>query len=197
MERDSSGFYFSDKPDAPPPIDYSQLITIVDDAKLNAVGDGFYSLSKGWYDKRGYGDPSIRSLRNGLKKFFQGLSGSRADTRMWTCFKNDISKLVDSKTGRFRKNFIQTGARATNRYKNRTDVAYMVNRFADPNILKFFRSRGIDIDQEAYALSEMLQWVWRSAIRDNKPITVYIPSKRMRTLLIEWIKDTNGGDSDV
>ena len=140
-------------PGSPPPIDYSKLITIVDDAKLNAVGDGTYALSKGWYDRRGYSDPGIRSLRNGLKKFFQSLDESNADTRMWTCFKS----------GRFRKNFIQTSARATNRYKDRTDVAYMVNRFADPNILKFFRSRNIELDRDAYALSEMLQWIWRSA----------------------------------
>ena len=131
-----------------------------------------------------------------MKKFFQSLDGSNADTRMWTCFKSDVNKLVDNKTGRFRKNFIQTSARATNRYKDRTDVAYMVNRFADPNILKFFRSRNIELDRDAYALSEMLQWIWRSAIRDDKPITLYIPSRRMRTLLIDWINETSkGGDT--
>jgi len=72
----------------------------------------------------------------------------------------------------------------------------MVNRFADPNILKFFRSRNIELDRDAYALSEMLQWIWRSAIRDDKPITLYIPSRRMRTLLIDWINETSkGGDT--
>lgn len=197
IERDSAGFYFSDKPDAPPPVDYSNLITIIDDEKLNAVGNGTYALSKGWYDKRGYSDPSVRILRNGLKKFFQSLDDGNADTRMWTCFKSDINKLVDNKTGRFRKNFIQTGARATNRYKDRTDVAYMVNRFADPNILKFFRSQNIGLDWDTYALSEMLQWIWRSAIRDDKPITLYIPSRRMRMLLINWINETSKGGNTV
>ena len=196
VEKDGAGFCFSDRPDAPPPIDYSKLITIVDDKRLNAVGNHFYALSNGWYDKRGYNDPSIRDLRNGMKRFFQGLDESSTDTRMWTCFKRDAHKLVDAKTGRFRKNFIQTSARATNRYKDRTDVAYMVNRFADPNILKFFRSRNIELNRDAYALSEMLQWIWRSAIRDDKPITLYIPSRRMRTLLIDWINETSkGGDT--
>lgn len=191
IEMDDAGPFFSDKPDAPPPVDYSKLITIIDNKNLNSTGDNTYALSNGWYNRRGYDDPDIRALRNGMKRFFQGLDGGRADTRMWTCFKSDADKLIDAKTGRFRKNFIQTSARATNQYKNRTDVAYMVNRFTDPNIQKFFRSRGIDIDRDAYALSEMLQWIWRSAIRDNKPITLYIPSRRMRNLLINWINDTN------
>ena len=69
----------------------------------------------------------------------------------------------------------------------------MVNRFADPNVMKFFASRGIEIDQDAFALSEMLQWIWRSAIRDDRPINLYVPSSRMRELLIDWIENTKQG----
>ena len=78
-----------------------------------------------------------------------------------------------------------------------TDIAYMVNRFADPNITKFFASKDVSIDAQAYALSEMLQWIWRSAIRDDKPINLYIPSKRMRELLINWINKTNKGGQSL
>lgn len=193
VERDELGYYFSDKPDNPPPLDYSELIHIVDDKKLNAVGNGKFSLSKAWYDKRGYNDAEIKALRNGMKKFFQGIEGGSSTSRMWTCYKSDVNKLVDSKTGRFRRNFIQTRARATNKYKDRTDAAYLVNRFIDPNIMKFFRTQNVSIDTDAFALSEMLQWVWRSAIRDDRPISLYIPSKRMRELLINWINETNKG----
>ena len=35
----------------------------------------------------------------------------------------------------------------------------------------------------------MLQFIWRSAIRDGKEIWIYIPSIRMRTLLKKWIKE--------
>ena len=38
------------------------------------------------------------------------------------------------------------------------------------------------VSQDDFALSEMVQWVWRSAIRDGKPITLYIPSDRMYQL---------------
>ena len=51
----------------------------------------------------------------------------------------------------------------------------------------------IQLRIQLLALSEMLQWVWRSAIRDDKPINLYIPSRRMRELLIDWINTTNQG----
>lgn len=41
--------------------------------------------------------------------------------------------------------------------------------------------------EDDYALSEMIQWVWRSAIRDGKEIWVYIPSRRMRELFQNWL----------
>ena len=197
VEQDESGYRFSDKPDAPPPLDYRELIRIVDDPKLNAVGDKHYALSKAWYDRRGYDNPEIRKLRNGLKKFFQSIPDGNSETRLWSCFKSDVNKLVDSRTGRFRNNFLQTSARATNQYKSRTDIAYMVNRFADPNIMKFFAKQNVTINPEHFALSEMLQWVWRSAIRDDKPINLYIPSRHMRELLINWINVINKGGCPI
>jgi hypothetical protein len=61
VKHDSNGFYFSDEPDEPPPLDYTKLINIVDDQKMNAVGNGAYALSKSWYEKRGYGSKDIQA----------------------------------------------------------------------------------------------------------------------------------------
>lgn len=193
VQKDEDGYFFSDKPDAPPPLDYHGLINLTDNQKLNSIGNRPYALSKSWYDKRGYKNTDIKTLRNNMKKFFQSIPDGGQDTRLWTCYKSDVNKLVDSKTGRFRKNFLQTSARATNEYRDRTDIAYMVNRFADPNIMKFFSMRNISIDADEFALSEMLQWIWRSAIRDDKPINLYIPSKRMRELFKGWLDATSRG----
>ena len=189
VEEDKRGFFFSNKPDSPPPLDFTNLINLSCGKKKNDVGNGYYALSKGWYDKRSYSDPEIRVLRNGLRQFFQCETSSDNSNRLWTCYKNDINKLVDMKSGRFRSNFLQTGARATNQYRGKTNLAYMVNRFADPNIIKLFSSKGAGIDPDKFALSEMLQWIWRSAIRDYKPINIYIPSKRMRMLLLNWMNE--------
>jgi len=34
----------------------------------------------------------------------------------------------------------------------------------------------------------MLRWISRSAVRNGEPVTVYVPSKRMRCLLESWIQ---------
>ena len=43
------------------------------------------------------------------------------------------------------------------------------------------------MDLDAYALSEMIQFICRSRVRRGEPIYCYIPSKRMRELLIDWL----------
>lgn len=197
VEMDEDGYRFSDAPDSPPPLDYRSLIHIVETPAMNKVGDGKFALSKNWFTRRGYDHPDIRALRNNLKKFFQGVPGGNHDSRLWTSFKDARDKLTDRRTGRFRNNFLQVSARATNEFRNRTDIAYMANRFVDPNLLKFFSERDIEINSDHFALSEMLQWIWRSAIRDNKPINLYIPSSRMRELLIDWMNSTSEGGQSV
>ena len=197
VELDEDGYRFSNAPDSPPPLDYRNLIHIVETPAMNKVGDGKFSLSKNWFTRRGYDHPDIRALRNNLKKFFQGVPGGNHDSRLWTSFKDARDKLTDRRTGRFRNNFLQVSARATNEFRNRTDIAYMANRFVDPNLFKFFSERDIEINSDHFALSEMLQWIWRSAIRDNKPINLYIPSSRMRELLIDWMNSTSEGGQSV
>lgn len=193
VEKDGRGFRFSDRPDKPDPMDYRRLIRIEENRKLNEVGDSTYALSKAWYARRGYHDPGIKALRSGMRQFFRNAGGDSA-TRMWTCFKDDVNKLVDARTGRFRGNFLQSSARATNQYRNREQCAYLINRFADPNLMKFFYEKGVSIDADRFALSEMLQWIWRGAIRDGKPIRIYIPSRRMRLLLEDWIRIQSVGE---
>lgn len=193
VERDADGFCFSEKPDDPPPIDYRSLIHIVDNAKMNAPGSARSALSKNWYKQRNYDSKEIRALRNGMRNFFQDMTDSDNKSRLWTCFKEDKEKLIDRSSRRFSGNFLQINARATNEYRDRSNVAYMVNRFIDPNIKKFFMMKNCAIDEDQFALSEMLQWIWRSAIRDDQPINLYIPSKRMRDLLTDWIEQTSKG----
>ena len=48
--------------------------------------------------------------------------------------------------------------------------------------------KGVNIDEDEWALSELIQWLFRSCIREQKDINIYIPSKRMRSLLIKWLK---------
>ena len=188
------GFRFTDEPDIPPPLDYSALIQIVDDQKLNAIGEAKYSLSKNWYKHRKRDHQDIKILRNNLNTFFRRRTISKSNEQLWTCYKSDADKLY-GQNNRFAGSFLQLAAKATNAYKSRKCLAYLINRYIDPNIEKFFARKDIVIDEDAFALSEMLQWIWRSCIRDDQPIELYIPSRRMRELLRNWIETTSKGDN--
>lgn len=195
VERVGNKYKFTDHPDAPPPLDISKLIHIVDEQKMNATGDSRTAMSHTWYTTRSYDNPDVTMLRKNLDNFFRHKSSGKSGSRMWTTFQDSAEKLVPA-NGRYRKNFVQVRARATNAYVERTDLAYMANRFADPNIKKFFAAYDIHFNNDVFALSEMLQWIWRSAIRNDKPINLYIPSSRMRTILLDWIDQVSkGGDA--
>lgn len=55
----------------------------------------------------------------------------------------------------------------------------------------FYQSNNIEVDDDEYALSTMVQWIWRSAIRNGEEIRLYVPSKRMRELLQNWIEEVS------
>ena len=195
VEQDESGYRFSDKPDAPPPIDYSKLINLIGangNDRLNQVGEARTALSVSWFSGRGCDHEDVRVLRNNLRNFLEVRNCTKSGNRLWTTFKGNEDWLLGPRR-RYSGNFLQLNARATNAYKEATCVAYLANRFVNPNFSKFFASRNVTIDADKFALSEMLQFIWRSAIRDDKPISLYVPSRRMRELLLDWIRETSEG----
>lgn len=196
IEFDNNGPFFVPHPDNPPAVDYRGLIHIDLDADMNTPGRETYSLAKNWYNMRNADDELIVQLRKNMLRFLRRARGADASKeRMWTCFKKDMDKLVPP-NGRCRGNFVPLNLKATNEYRRCTHLAYMVNRYEDPNVQKFFAKRGFIIDRDEIALSEMLQWIWRSAIRDGHPIHLYVPSYRMRHLLWDWIVEmAKGGDA--
>lgn len=166
--------------------DYKELINIIENEKMNRVGEDYYSLSKSWYMKRSGAAP-MTVLKNNTVNFFINLTGqNKSSNNLWTTFK-DFKNEVKGRG--YTKGFASCNSRATNQYKDRTNVAYLINRFYDTIIYNFFHSKSIQMDEDLFALSEMLQFIWRSAIRNGEPINLYIPSSRMRNLLKEWIED--------
>lgn len=83
---------------------------------------------------------------------------------------------------------------ATNEYAERRCAAFLANIFPDPAKAKYLADRGIQYDSDGEALSTLVQWVWRTAIRkngDGKPpvkIHLFIPSSRMRKLFLDWME---------
>lgn len=181
--------------DRSPPIDFRPLINIVDKAQMNSLGDKYHAMAKNWYLRRAYNNPEMLQMRKNMQNFFKNITKSSKKDRMWTCFKDQSYKLIPS-DGRYESNFVQMMSRATNEYADCCNIAYMVNRFEDPNLLKFLYDHGYAADRDQCALSDMLQFIWRSAIRNGKPINLYIPSKRMRDLLTDWMDRTAAGEQN-
>ncbi len=144
-----------------------------------------FALSSSWYLKDTLsGGKGIKKLKGTISYLYNTLTIVPSKARMWTTFKEYQTKLEG---GGYKKGFVACTARATNDFSDRTDLAYLVNIFMNPNIKKYFYSMGIEIDEDEYALSEMIQWIWRSAIRRGEDIRIYIPSERMRNLLKGWL----------
>lgn len=187
IERDAGGTYrFSDTRFSMP--DYTanlgSMIHILDNRKINSVGDGTYNLSMTWYAKNPAG---VERLKKNVANYFTHIQGDKpAGQRMWGCYDEDISKL---KGKGYSTKHVTFTSRATNKFRDRTVLVYAVNLFMNGTLKSLYAQHGVRVDDNMYALSTMVQWIWRSAIRDGKEIWIYVPSKRMRSLLQNWIKD--------
>lgn len=161
-----------------------ELISIYE-GDLNKIGDDRKSLNFTFWD--GVSPRQRRLIANNALKYFEAKE-ARPNEIMWTCFKGR-SKTAPNLNNQYQKRFLSCNTRATNKWSGCCVLAYLVNVHPDPNIMRWFMEHDVHVDEEQYALSTMIQWVWRSAIRTDKPIAVYVPSKRMRELLKGWLND--------
>ena len=85
--------------------------------------------------------------------------------------------------------FLPCSSRATNAYRDREVMVHCYNRFPHVTVSSFLQDYGATVDNNQFALSEFLQWLWRSRVRDGQPIRVCVMSKRMRKLFQDWLKE--------
>ena len=145
------------------------------------------SLSKNWFSST-ESKNDITTLRKNMVNFRRNIFKAKSDTILWTTFIKFNPKLAGEG---YSKSFLSCNARSTNEYADRYNLMYAVNIYMHPMIVSFLKDNGVEIDDETmdkYALSEMLQWIWRSRIRNHQSINIYIPSMRMRLLLEQWLK---------
>ncbi len=161
--------------------DFKSLIQIVNDDKLNKIGDRITALSSSsQVNNRTYND----QLKKNLVNLFNHKHKVPKEERLWCCYKGAFNSI---KGFGYTKNFLAVGTKATNNYAHTSVVAFTVNLFANPIIARHLQTKGITIDENKLALGEMIQWLYRSRIRKDESIVAYIPSRRMRELLIDWL----------
>lgn len=153
----------------------------------NYVQDGKVKgneLSATWL--KNTSDEVLERLKKNLYTYFR--NRGKSNENLWTTKKSIRCKIQGSG---YTKGFIPWTTRATNDYQEYHNLAFVYNLYMKPFEKQFFEDAGVKVNQDLLALSDLLQWIWRSAIRksDAEPINIYIPSLRMRTLLYQWLNE--------
>lgn len=86
-----------------------------------------------------------------------------------------------------RSGHIPCNARASNEYASKTVMVHAFDRHPNVAVCNYLRAMEVSFSKERFAVNELVQWLWRSAIRNGEPIHVAILSKRMRELLLIWL----------
>lgn len=152
-------------------------------------------LSSGWYERASAKqDGSLQRLRRATEAFFRYTAGTGSALNGWTTLKAYRSELA---ANGYRRGWIPNNMKATNKFKDKASMAYLCNIFMNPVIKGYYTTRGVPVDEDLFALSEMLQWIWRSRIRDGQPVNLFIPSARMRGLFMQWLNSDSAANDNT
>lgn len=152
---------------------------------MNDIGNKTTALSKSWYKKN---KSKAESVKRNCNNFFGHILQAKSNEAIWTIFKDDKTNKPVFRVQNYSRAFIPCNCRATNEYCDRWAEGYLVNMFMNPMMLAFFEDKHVEVNQDLWALSELIQWIWRSSIRKEEPINIYIPSARMRNLLKDYLE---------
>jgi hypothetical protein len=195
---------------------FRSLITVVD---CSCYGYDKGALTKGYYQKH----DSIRSELNNCIKNLMDMTDTRLEDTLFTMYSSwkdvdgnmvDTEKwlktvkigecsdcsFLDSDDGseECRHSFLSHTVRATNEYSHKKLMIYCINKHPHQSVATYFSHKGVPMNKDRYALSEMLQWLFRGCVRNRQPMKVAILSDRMQRLFESWLGgDYSGKDSGL
>lgn len=201
--------------------DVKDLIELIEDDKLNAIGDDYYALSTSqtkskvavleFPDKCEYENEDdyledveeykkIKNrerrqslsavevndqLRRNLKNVMHNKWKAKKDDRYFTCLSSNEKVIADKS---FKGEWIGFSTKATNKFRERHHVAFLMNAFIQPYLKQVCNSTEYEVSDDLVALSHLVQFIFRSALREGEPIKLYVPSSRMRDLLKDYLE---------
>lgn len=174
-------------------------------SKLNDIGKEPTAFSSTKLKKYAT-DKDYKEIRDKIKKdsynYYRHKVKAPTDAVMWTTIKGDkeANKKALAPTGltkepkvithenKHQRKFIEVNCRATNDFADKSVCIYLANIYLNPVLKGFIEDKGQQkVNQDLYAVSELLQWTFRSRVRKGEPIDIYIPSSRMRNLLEQYL----------
>lgn len=161
------------------PHNIKNLIQIHDNYRMNLIGEEKYSLSRAWYTKN-IGEQEVKQLKNNLMNYCRIYNIHSRDA-MWTTYDAYKKEIPIKGIQRGYTSLLEDHLNFTDRHY----LAYLCNNFFPQGYTNK------QYTQDDYALSEIVWFLWRSALRNGEKVIIYIPSIRMRTLLQNWIDENS------
>jgi hypothetical protein len=171
-----------------------KLLTFADTKALEEVNFSYSKQTK--YSEQ---SKETKVVRSGLKNWrARHLKGVPLENVMVTCaeanwrdskaFKSARLQLrgFAKTTGLGKVHWVSNQMRGTNDYSHCSHLVYLYDKHPMPPITQWLGCSTKEFS-DAYGLTELIQWIWRSRIRNGQPITLYIPSPRMKRLLLDWL----------
>lgn len=163
-------------------------LTFLSSPSLEKFKQNRYTFSSGWHE--GITKDKAKAVKSILRSTMVGQEAKSGDI-FWTSFLSSKTKLQGAGYTKAVRGglepFLPFNTKATNNYRNYWLCMYTVNLFKNPIEVGYLRSRGVEFNEDDFALSQMIQFIWRGCIREGKPMKVLILSNRMRSLLEGWL----------
>ncbi|WP_137155998.1 hypothetical protein [Rhizobium sp. FKL33] len=88
----------------------------------------------------------------------------------------------------FESIWLPNTTRGTNDYAHASVCIYLYDQHLHPILSRWLGLAGQKGAGDRYAMAELIQWVFRSRVRKGEPITLFLPSARMRSILQGWLE---------
>jgi len=166
------------------------LIDFVETRSTKRVGRK--RLTYTWYQNE-FTNETARQI-GGTIRSVGAKAKAKPEDMMWTAPK-DRTTLV-SKGNRIKIKpqgysaencYVFPSARATNDYAHKRTLVHCLYRHPNLTVEQYLKHYGVEVNTDNFATAELIQWVWRSRIRNKEPISLCILSKRMDILFKDWL----------
>lgn len=88
-----------------------------------------------------------------------------------------------------RETWIYPKCRATNEYSHKKVMVYALDVYPNSPVAAYLSDMGCEVSGNRFAISQLVQWLWRGCIRNGEEMTVAVLSPRMRKLFQHWLAD--------
>lgn len=169
-----------------------EILPFVND-KLDNISNAF---SPNWYENSIYFD--IDYVEKVISSICKKQKATKNDV-MWTAYEKfslpyDTDwRWLDPKpySASEKSNgcWLKYNETSTNIYSHKWMLVHALNSSHTHNLLIYSQCYKFPIDNDELALSEVIQWIWRSRIRNNEPIKICFMAKRIENLFVNWLNE--------